>query len=235
MKLTQFATAAILVLLAVAGYLTLKSDLDAKDADRANEIKALTAAVTKLAEKQAAPPVVSPPPAPPVPEKVTPAPVAAVPVTAPAVPARPSINDEPAPMVPDNDPRLPARIAEDEKKILDMAVNDRVANESVETSTARDGKPLNPVQSRIVALPAIAQVKLYSDKEGMNLIVLNRGTNANMRAGDSFALRRGSAVIGRVNISTTIDSNECVADLVPNSMPAGMTPAVGDDIIQFEQ
>lgn len=235
MKLTQFATAAILVLLAVAGYLTLKSDLDAKDADRAAAMDRLVAQVAKLAEKQAAAPVASPPPAPPVPDKVTPAPAPAASVTAPAAPVRPSINDEPAPpMVADNDPRLPPRIAEDESKILNMAANDRVANESVEASAARDGKPLNPVQSRIVALPAIAQVKLYSDKEGMNLIVLNRGTNANMRAGDSFALRRGSAVIGRVKISTTIDSNECVADLVPNSMPAGMTPAAGDDIIQFD-
>ncbi|RYD33049.1 MAG: hypothetical protein EOP86_14305, partial [Verrucomicrobiaceae bacterium] len=77
MKLTQFATAAILVLLAVAGYLTLKSDLEEKDAARNEIMKALVAKVDKLAEKQAPPPVVSPPPAPPVPDKVTPAPAPA--------------------------------------------------------------------------------------------------------------------------------------------------------------
>lgn len=234
MKLTQFATAALLVLLAVAGYLTIKSDLEHERTTQNAIQEKMLARMEEIAKKAPAP-VPSPPPAAPVPAQVAPA---TPPLSEPApsasgrarISAAASTNPD-APMAAADDPRL----LDDERKILSMGANDRVAQDSLTVPSAAEGKPLSPVQSRIVALPAIAQVKQFSDKDGINFLVLNRGTAANFKPGDEFALRRKTAVIGRIKISDTIDSNECVADLLPNTMPIGMTPAAGDDVIQFDQ
>lgn len=243
MKLTQFATAALIVLLAVAGYLTIKSDLEDRQTKQNEFQEKVLAKMEELGKKQPAA-VPSPPPAAPVPDKIpAAAPVAPAPVaTTPAASRTPGAGPGPISAVPPNfDNSVPMaaaddpRLIDDEKKILNSGANDRTATESLSLPSALDNKPLNPMQSRIVALPAIAQVKKFSDKDGINFLVLNRGIAAGFKAGDSFALRRRTAVIGRITISDTIDTSECVADLVPNSMPPGMTPVAGDDVIQFDQ
>lgn len=231
MKLTQFAFASILVLLLVAGYLTLKSDLDSKLDDQKADKDKLAARVDELEKKQSQPaPVASPPAAVPV----APAPVAAPvpqppvnPVAAEALAAAAAIPPN-APLAPDNDPRM----LEDERKVLNLGAADRVAEDSLTLPAAAEGQTLTKIQQRIVALPAIARVKQYADKEGM--IVLDRGSNVGLKPGDQFSLRRKTAVIGKVRISETINPGECIADVLPGSMPVGMLPAVEDEVIQFE-
>ncbi len=41
-------------------------------------------------------------------------------------------------------------------------------------------------------------------------------------------------MIGKIRISDTINPGECIADVLPGSMPVGMLPAVEDEVIQFE-
>ncbi|MES2469523.1 MAG: hypothetical protein V4675_19625 [Verrucomicrobiota bacterium] len=231
MKLTQFAFAAILVLLLVAGYLTLKSDLDSRLESQNAVNDKMLARMEELAKKQAQPqPVASPPPAVPV----TPAPVAAPvpqppvnPVAAEALAAAAAIPPN-APLAADNDPRM----LEDERKVLNLGAADRVAEDSLTLPATAEGQTLTKIQQRIVALPAIARVKQYADKEGM--IVLDRGSNVGLKPGDQFSLRRKTAVIGKIRISDTINPGECIADVLPGSMPVGMLPAVEDEVIQFE-
>ena len=231
MKLTQFAFASILVLLLVAGYLTLKSDLDSKLDDQKADKDKLAARVDELEKKQSQPaPVASPPAAVPV----APAPVAAPvpqppvnPVAAEALAAAAAIPPN-APLAPDNDPRM----LEDERKVLNLGAADRVAEDSLTLPAAAEGQTLTKIQQRIVALPAIARVKQYADKEGM--IVLDRGSNVGLKPGDQFSLRRKTAVIGKVRISETITPGECIAEVLPGSMPVGMLPAVEDEVIQFD-
>ena len=231
MKLTQFAFASILVLLLVAGYLTLKSDLDSKLDDQKADKDKLAARVDELEKKQSQPaPVASPPAAVPV----APAPVAAPvpqppvnPVAAEALAAAAAIPPN-APLAPDNDPRM----LEDERKVLNLGAADRVAEDSLTLPATAEGQTLKKIPQRIVALPAIARVKQYADKEGM--IVLDRGSNVGLKPGDQFSLRRKTAVIGKVRISETITPGECIADVLPGSMPVGMLPAVEDEVIQFE-
>ena len=241
MKLTQFALAAIIVLLAVAGYLTLKSDLDSR-LEAQNAINDnLVARMEDLAKKQTQPALVaSPQPAVPVAAAPVPAPLAvpAAPVpgvkplqdpsVAAALAAAAAILADAPGLAPENDPRM----LEDERKVLDLGSPDRAATDSLTLPATLAGQPLTRIQQRIVALPAIARVKQFVDKEGM--IVLDRGSNVGLKPGDQFALRRKSAVIGKIRISDTINASECVADVLPESMPAGMLPAADDDVIQFE-
>ncbi len=231
MKLTQFALAAIIVLLAVAGYLTIKSDIDGRLADQNAFNEKLLSRVEDLAKKQAAP-------APMVVPSVAPAPVPSVQTPAAAPPRDPQAMEAlaaaaaippDAPLAAEDDPRM----LEDERGVLNLGADNRVATESLDLPAPGENQALTRVQQRIAALPAIARVKDYAAKEGM--IVLDRGTNANLQAGDSFALRRGSAVIGRIRLSETIQDTESIADVVPGSMPVGMLPEATDDVIQFEQ
>lgn len=232
MKLTQFAFAAILVLLLVAGYLTVKSDLDSRE-DGINDFKKeVLARMDDIAKKQAVPPpvVVAPPVAP-----VAPAPVAALPeppaspAAAEALAAAAAIPRN-APLAAENDPRM---MLEDERKVLNLGANDRATSDSLTLPTTLEGQTLTTIQRRIAAAPAIARVKQYDVKEGM--LVLDRGTNVGLKAGDTFSLRRKAAAIGRVRISETIVTDECVADVLPNTMPPGMLPEVGDEVIQFDR
>ncbi len=233
MKLTQFALAAIIVLLAVAGYLTLKSDLDSRLEEQNAKIDRNLARVEELAQRHAQPVALPAPPA-----AVAPAAPAPLVTPVPAPPRDPAAaaalaaaaNIPPgAPMAAEDDPRM----LEDERNVLNLGTPDRVAADSLNLPSTPEGQTLTKIQQHIVALPAIASVKEYAEKQGM--LVLDRGTNANLRAGDQFALRRKTAIIGRIRISETILPTESIADVMPGSMPVGMLPAAGDDAIQFEE
>ena len=235
MKLTQFAFAAMLVLLMVAGYLTvksdLKSDLDSRQDAQNDFNKEVLARMEDIAKKQTAPaPVATAQPAVPVLAAPMPAALPQPPVNpaaAEALAAAAAISST-APLAPANDPRM----LEDERKVLNPGVTDRVAEDSLNLPATLEGQPLTTIQRRIAAAPAIARVKQYAVKEGM--LVLDRGTNVGLKAGDMFSLRRQAAAIGRVRISETIEASECVADIMPNSMPPGMLPEAGDEVIQFD-
>ena len=231
MKLTQFAFAAIIVLLIVAGYLTVKSDLDSRQDAQNDFNQKLEAKLDEIAKKQSAPaPVAAPQPAAPLsaPPVVTLVPQPpANPAAAEALAAAAAIPPN-ARLAPENDPRM----LEDERKVLDLGAANRIADDSRTLPAGLEGQTLTTVQRRIAGAPSIARVKQYAAKEGM--LVLDRGTNVGLKSGDQFSLRRGTAAIGRVRISETIDTGECVADILPNSMPPGMLPEAGDEVIQFD-
>ena len=231
MKLTQFAFAAILVLLLVAGYLTVKSDLDGRLNEQKDFNRDLLARMDDLAKKQPVPaPVVAPLPAVPVPAAPMSSAIPGPPVNPAAAEALAAAAAIPATaaLAPENDPRM----LEDERKVLNLGAADRVAEDSLTLPASVEGRTLTTIQRRIAAAPAIARVKQYAVKEGM--LVLDRGTNVGLKPGDQFALRRKTAQIGRLRISETIETGECVADIMPNSMPPGMLPEAGDEVIQFD-
>ena len=66
-------------------------------------------------------------------------------------------------------------------------------------------------------------------------VILDRGLNANLAKGDAFAVRRGTALIGRVTIGETIEETRCVAEVIPRHLVKGMVLAKGDEIIKFDQ
>jgi hypothetical protein len=247
MKLTQFALAAIIVLLTVAGYLTLKSDLDSR-LEAQNTVNAkLVDRIEQLSKVQSAP--APAPTTPVVPAAIAQAPTAAVSAASPTeeAPTTPAASKAPpvsekaaeaiaaaaaipadAPLAPENDPRM----LEDERNLIKGGSAERSTLDTLTLPSTLEGQPLTKIQQRILAAPAIARVKEYAVKEGM--LVLDRGTEVGLKGGDIFSLRRKTAVIGRIRISDTIEANESVADVLPGSMPPGMLPAASDEVIKFE-
>lgn len=127
----------------------------------------------------------------------------------------------------------------DEQKILDSAgLDDRIARERAQITTGGtddNGEKLNDVQSLILAQPRIARVgdARAADKDGF--IVLDEGLNKGLRKGDRFAVRRGTILVARIVVGGTVEPTQCVADIVPNTLVAGMNIKNGDDIIKFDR
>ena len=49
------------------------------------------------------------------------------------------------------------------------------------------------------------------------------------------AVRRGTALIGRVTIGDTIEETRSVAEVIPRHLVKGMVLQKGDEIIKFDQ
>ncbi len=109
--------------------------------------------------------------------------------------------------------------------------NARVAGELPEISGTR----MTTLQSQILAQPAIARVENANAAANEGFVILDRGLNANLEKGDAFAVRRGTALIGRVTIGETIEETRCVAEVIPRHLVKGMVLAEGDEIIKFDQ
>ncbi len=94
---------------------------------------------------------------------------------------------------------------------------------------------LTNLQSLIVAQPAIARVENANAAANEGFVILDRGLNANLAKGDAFAVRRGTALIGRVTVGDTIEETRCVAEVVAKQLVRGMVLQKGDEIIKFDQ
>lgn len=209
MKLTHFALAAVMVLLLLAGYLTIKSDFEGQMAAQRDEARLMNERLIERLEQLSGRTDV-PAPQPPAEGQ---APVAGT--------QTPPVASTPADLPPaggDDD------IRSREADLL------RSAN-SVREGEATAGA-LSPVQQAIASLPPIARVKAYSRE--LEAVVLDRGERVNLRTGDEFALRRKTYVIARVRVGETVDAEECVADIIPGTMQPGLEPQPGDEAIQYE-
>ncbi|MCB1212315.1 MAG: hypothetical protein KDK97_23535, partial [Verrucomicrobiales bacterium] len=89
--------------------------------------------------------------------------------------------------------------------------------------------PLTPLQNKILNMPAIAKVKNFVKDQ--SFVVLDAGSNKNIASGALFEIRRGNSIVGRVKISDAVEAEECIADVDPKSIPAGVEIVPGDDVI----
>jgi hypothetical protein len=124
---------------------------------------------------------------------------------------------------------------ERERDILNTSLpeTDRAALETADVPDAgvAPGKRLTKTQQIVLAQPAIARIS--QNKEDAGFVVIDRGKRANLVKGDAFAVRRGTAVIGRVVIGDTVEDEMAVADI--KNVVTGMTFEIGDEIIKFDQ
>lgn len=89
--------------------------------------------------------------------------------------------------------------------------------------------PLTPNQRMILSAPAIAKVTEYVPDGGF--VVINAGATRKLEVGMKFAIRRDSAIIGRIKV-TSLEEGSAIADLPSKSIPQGVTIEAGDDVIQ---
>jgi len=141
-----------------------------------------------------------------------------------------SVNAGAAPEIPGEGP-----VGERERDILNTSLpeTDRTALETADVPDAgfAAGKRLTKTQQVVLAQPAIARIS--QNKEDAGFVVIDRGKRANLVKGDAFAVRRGTAIIGRVVIGDTVEDEMAVADI--KNVVTGMTFEIGDEIIKFDQ
>ncbi|MFZ4768161.1 MAG: hypothetical protein ACOYMN_24700, partial [Roseimicrobium sp.] len=70
--------------------------------------------------------------------------------------------------------------------------------------------PMTPRQRQIMAAPSIAEVKEYAKDYGF--VVITSGAGRKIEKGMTFAVRRGSSIIGRIKV-TEVEDASAVADL----------------------
>ena len=249
MKLQHIALACLCTLLAAGVYLTIKSDMDAQlEEQKAYNRKLIEqmSSIEKRIEDQSAPaaaPAAAPAIAAVVPT-VTDVPEASIPPAAP----RKEINPDSTPgatvrsgtAINSADPGAAppelssAEMEERERDILNNSTPEaeRAALETAGTpEAAPSGRRLTKTQQLVLAQPAVARIS--ENKEDTGFVIIDRGTRAKLVKGDAFAVRRGTAIIGRVVIGDTIEDDMAVADI--KSVVTGMQLEVGDEIIKFDQ
>jgi hypothetical protein len=265
MKLTHFAMGALFLLLTAAIYLTMQSDMDGRIEEMKADYERRLDAIENARKTQPAPPVAVPGVADAVkapPGKATEASkvgASNVAVAANETAVDPAVREalknvrSKVAASPDEPPAndiadagnpgataadLPAKLLEKEHNILDSTGIgvERIAEDTAAViGAAPAGEKLTTVQSLVAAQPRIARIKNADEANKSGFVVLDRGLDANLAKGDSFAIRRGTAIIGRVVIGDTIHETECVADVVIDKLVTGMSLKTGDEVIKFDR
>ncbi len=97
----------------------------------------------------------------------------------------------------------------------------QTAQQAAEIRAARrdSGDALNGLQGRVLAVD-----------RNWNFVVLNLGGRSGVSANATMIIRRGNSMVGRVRI-TSVEPSQSIADIVPNSVPAGVSVQAGDTVV----
>lgn len=251
MKLPHFALAGLVLLIAVGIYLTLQSDMDGKveelkanferendrrERDLKDKIAAANADAKAAADRARELAGAAPGAA-----KIKPS-GAPVPGDDPSVA---SALENVKSSIADNTGTAPATgVPEILEKEQDIINSTGVGTERIAADTAKvtgvlpeelDAEALSNLQSLILAQPRIARVEDARPGDNTDFIVLDEGLNKGLATGDRFAIRRGTAIVARIQIGQTVLAAKSVADVVPGSLVAGMVIKPGDDVIKFDR
>jgi hypothetical protein len=89
---------------------------------------------------------------------------------------------------------------------------------------------LTAAQKQVLAAKPIAKVTRVVSDQGF--VVIDAGSKQGITKGMKLAIRRDSAILGKVAVTDSIDENESVADMDIASVPTGVTIEPGDEIIE---
>lgn len=241
MKLSHFAQALTLVLIAVTAYLSWQAQQEASKASAkvdqfTQQQRAVASAqaeasaslvpglATPMSMPAPAPSASSLPPLPAAPPAAAPAPVvASAPVQAIAaapVPSVPSAAPAPVASKPSSPGLTPA-----------TPVSRPAGSAPIAVAPAPSPMPLiTPLQRRVKDSPALGKVKEALMEQGF--VALDVGSKNGLKAGLKLDLRRDSAIVGRVTV-TSVEEGEAIADLDVKSIPPGVKVQPGDELISI--
>lgn len=204
MRLTQFALALTIILLAITGYLAWEGQQAAKGAREE---------LAFVKKQQAAERTASP-------EAPSMVPLPSAPVTSITPPPAPGsiASSEPGPgEIMAGAGTLPGGGLTVPKSVI------QAESQGITTNT------LTPVQKQILAAPTVAKIKNVVKEQGF--VVLDSGSKAGLSKGQQFEVRRESAILGKITLTDAIEENESVADLDFSSIPTGVNIEPGDEVI----
>lgn len=119
-----------------------------------------------------------------------------------------------------------ARTERDELKTVNDGLQNRVRG--METQVAELQRRENSRQSGI-SRPGLAGRVLAVDRN-WNFVVLSLGDRNGLNSNTTMVVRRGDSLVGRVRI-TSVEPSQSIADIVPNSVPPGVSVEAGDTVI----
>lgn len=114
----------------------------------------------------------------------------------------------------------------DELKTVNDSLQNRV--KGMETQVAELQRRENSRQAGI-ARPGLAGRVLAVDRN-WNFVVLSLGDRNGVNSNTTMVVRRGDSLVGRVRI-TSVEPSQSIADIVPNSVPPGVSVEAGDTVI----
>jgi hypothetical protein len=209
MRLTHFALALTIILLAITGYLAwegqqeikgLKKEMDFERKQRQAEETANPAPQSMLPLPTIPASSITPPP-PPAPGTIA---------SAPAVEPEPGGIMAGAGSLPGGGLTVPLSVTQAQTQGISP-------------------QALTPLQKQVVAAPAVATVKTVVREQGF--IIIDAGLAKGLTKGQKFEVRRANAILARVTLTDAIEENEAVADLDFSSIPAGVNLEPGDELI----
>ncbi len=74
------------------------------------------------------------------------------------------------------------------------------------------------------------QGRVLAVDRNWNFVVLNLGGRSGLNANETMVIRRGNNLVGRVRV-TSVEPTQSIADIVPNSVPAGVSVQAGDTVL----
>lgn len=110
------------------------------------------------------------------------------------------------------------------------AVNDGLQNrvKGMEGQVAELQRRVNEHQANVTK-PGLAGRVLAVDRN-WNFVVLSLGDRNGVNSNTTMVVRRGENLVGRVRI-TSVEPSQSIADIVPNSVPPGVSVEAGDTVI----
>ncbi len=95
----------------------------------------------------------------------------------------------------------------------------QTASLSRQIASRADGSSMNGLAGRILAV-----------NRDWNFVVLSLGNRNGVNSNATMIVQRGGSTVGKVRI-TSVEPSQSIADIIPNSVPAGINVQAGDTVI----
>lgn len=99
------------------------------------------------------------------------------------------------------------------------AAQNQVAESSRREAARISGVSMNGLRGRVLAVD-----------RSWNFVVLNLGDRNGVNSNATMIIQRGGSLVGKVRI-TSVEPSQSIADIIPNSVPAGISVQEGDTVV----